>query len=306
MVKRIRVRLLSYNPSGTRLVSSAAKTTLSRKPADPTSMSDEDVSGWIRELIRRGHGSPLEHSSYTFSVEGCSRVFTHQLVRHRIASYTQQSMRYSEGYLRNQALEAAAIVGIECPRSPREGAKEAYDCYSRSLEAVLESSDDDVLRVASIAYVIPLGMRGREASAYARALLMATSIYYKLLASGVKRERARYAIPQAVRTNIVFTMNARTFLESFLPLRLCTRAQSETRAIAWRIRDILLDVHPVIFRYAGPRCVLYENMTRGDPCTLDEFLGGVCKFGLERCPELVPNEGIPSCLASARPKQGLS
>ena len=51
-----------------------------------------------RELIRRvlkyGHESVIEHASFTFFVEGVSRSLTHQLVRHRIASYTQQSMRY--------------------------------------------------------------------------------------------------------------------------------------------------------------------------------------------------------------------
>ena len=51
-----------------------------------------------REIIRRvlgyGHESVIEHATFTFSVEGVSRSLTHQLVRHRIASYTQQSMRY--------------------------------------------------------------------------------------------------------------------------------------------------------------------------------------------------------------------
>lgn len=51
-----------------------------------------------REIIRRvleyGHESVIEHACFTFFVEGISRSLTHQLVRHRIASYTQQSMRY--------------------------------------------------------------------------------------------------------------------------------------------------------------------------------------------------------------------
>jgi thymidylate synthase (FAD) len=53
-----------------------------------------------REIIRRvlgyGHESVIEHASFTFFVEGISRSLTHQLVRHRIASYTQQSMRYAD------------------------------------------------------------------------------------------------------------------------------------------------------------------------------------------------------------------
>jgi len=48
----------------------------------------------IRRVLRSGHESVIEHASFTFFVEGISRSLTHQLVRHRIASYTQQSMRY--------------------------------------------------------------------------------------------------------------------------------------------------------------------------------------------------------------------
>jgi len=48
----------------------------------------------IRRILKYGHESVIEHASFTFFVEGVSRSLTHQLVRHRIASYTQQSMRY--------------------------------------------------------------------------------------------------------------------------------------------------------------------------------------------------------------------
>lgn len=50
----------------------------------------------IRKVLASGHDSVLEHVSFTFAIEGVSRVLTHQLVRHRIASYSQQSQRYVE------------------------------------------------------------------------------------------------------------------------------------------------------------------------------------------------------------------
>lgn len=50
----------------------------------------------IRKVLASGHESVLEHVSFTFMIEGVSRVLTHQLVRHRIASYSQQSQRYVE------------------------------------------------------------------------------------------------------------------------------------------------------------------------------------------------------------------
>lgn len=49
---------------------------------------------FIRMIIKKGHESVLEHASATFRIKGASRAFTHQLVRHRLCAYTQQSQRY--------------------------------------------------------------------------------------------------------------------------------------------------------------------------------------------------------------------
>ena len=57
-------------------------------------MSDEQAAKLVRKLVGMGHYSPMEHVTFTFAIEGVSRVLTHQLVRHRIASYSQQSQRY--------------------------------------------------------------------------------------------------------------------------------------------------------------------------------------------------------------------
>jgi len=57
-------------------------------------VSLEEAREIIRRVLGYGHESVIEHACFTFFVEGISRSLTHQLVRHRIASYTQQSMRY--------------------------------------------------------------------------------------------------------------------------------------------------------------------------------------------------------------------
>lgn len=51
-------------------------------------------AAFVRQVLESGHGSPLEHVSFTFGLSGVSRALTHQLVRHRVASYSQQSQRY--------------------------------------------------------------------------------------------------------------------------------------------------------------------------------------------------------------------
>jgi len=57
-------------------------------------LSGSDIRGFLEKILSLGHLSVLEHASFTFGIEGISRVTTHQLVRHRIASFSQQSQRY--------------------------------------------------------------------------------------------------------------------------------------------------------------------------------------------------------------------
>ena len=56
--------------------------------------SEEDIDRFVNMLSSIGHESPLEHATFTFAIEGISRACANQLVRHRIASYSQQSQRY--------------------------------------------------------------------------------------------------------------------------------------------------------------------------------------------------------------------
>lgn len=92
----MKVELLKYTSEPEILVAMAAKLCYSEATIDDLwqRMKEEEVSGFINKLMEMGHHSPFEHISFTFGIEGISRVTTHQLVRHRIASYSQQSQRY--------------------------------------------------------------------------------------------------------------------------------------------------------------------------------------------------------------------
>ncbi|MCD6127384.1 MAG: FAD-dependent thymidylate synthase [Methanomicrobia archaeon] len=91
----MKVHLVTYTKDPDRICAMAAYVSVSKRPLSEFSedWTDEDTEKWIKIVIERGHTSVLEHASFTFSLEGVSRVCTHQLVRHRIASYTQQSLR---------------------------------------------------------------------------------------------------------------------------------------------------------------------------------------------------------------------
>lgn len=92
----LKVKLLDYTPEPERVVAMAARLCYSAVGAEELSerLSEEKVKEMVRKMVALGHASTIEHVSFTFGIEGVSRVLTHQLVRHRIASYDQQSQRY--------------------------------------------------------------------------------------------------------------------------------------------------------------------------------------------------------------------
>lgn len=92
----MRVTLLSYTKDAERLCASAAHSCYSDKPASELMDDWDEKKGqrWLGNPLASGHHSVIEHASFTFSIEGASRALTHQLVRHRLASFSQQSQRY--------------------------------------------------------------------------------------------------------------------------------------------------------------------------------------------------------------------
>lgn len=93
---KIKVELISYtkNPEET-IVAAIRQCYSSLGAADLKKKVDESQKKrLIDQIIKSGHHSTIEHASFTFAIEGVSRACTHQLVRHRLASYSQQSQRY--------------------------------------------------------------------------------------------------------------------------------------------------------------------------------------------------------------------
>lgn len=290
------VKLIYATSGAERIVASAAKATLS--PRDFTEISsgmeDEDVEKWIRELVTRGHGSPLEHCLYVYEIV-CSRVTSHQLVRHRHASYSQLSQRYSDKYLRGLVERASKLLGLERPSDYGQVAQVLRKLAERGLNFT------ELLDALSEAFIIPPAVVVARNFKFLVHLIESVASYYEALSSGVPYEDARYLLPQAVKTRLIVSMNAREILEVFLPLRMCSRAQWEIRHIAWELWRQLVRTHPSIFRYAGPRCVLIENRIKSAPCNLDDYLSGKCDFTMERCPEGQPRARIHKCLSDSLP-----
>src|SRR3972149_9324932 len=92
----LHVVLLRHTPEPEKLIAEAAKLCYSPSKIDDLTrvIEETDQQKFIDRLLSMGHVSPVEHASFTFGVEGISRACSHQLVRHRLASYSQQSQRY--------------------------------------------------------------------------------------------------------------------------------------------------------------------------------------------------------------------
>lgn len=90
------VSLLTYTPDSESLVATAARLCYSASDFQTLTQSTlpDDNRQMISKVLALGHYGVLEHAVFSFAVEGVSRALTHQLVRHRLASFAQQSQRY--------------------------------------------------------------------------------------------------------------------------------------------------------------------------------------------------------------------
>lgn len=213
-------KLLSHTPDPERAIAVAASVCYSEGDATTigASMDDADVGRMIANLKRSGHLTPFEHASFTFDVSGVSRTLTHQLVRHRLASFNQQSQRYVE-----MASDGMSFGYVVPP----------------SIDSADADPDTGVVE---------------EQEAFHAAMTAAWEAYRELIDLGVPKEDARYVLPNACMSNIVVTMNARELMH-FFSLRCCNRAQWEIRELAWQMLGLCRNVAPRIFDGCGPGCV---------------------------------------------------
>jgi thymidylate synthase (FAD) len=91
----MKVRIIAHTPHPDMISAAAAKLTHSKSAPDELLKDEpEKMNKLLKSVVGMGHTSVIEHAYFTFSIEGISRACSHQLVRHRMASYSQQSQRY--------------------------------------------------------------------------------------------------------------------------------------------------------------------------------------------------------------------
>ena len=223
----------TYNPEI--LVATAARCCYSNTPIpelkNGLAESPKEVERLIKLLISVNHESVFEHVVFTFAIDGISRSCSHQLVRHRIASYSQRSQRYCDCVDNLTYITPPAVTyNIKI--------KEQYD---NTMKLIADSYKTVWSELVSM--YISEGMKLQDAEKKAN-------------------EDARYVLPNACTTSIVMTMNVRSLL-NFFKERCCNRAQWEIRDLANEMLKQCKETAPLLFSKAGPDCAVYGKCPEG-------------------------------------------
>lgn len=159
------VRLLYHTPDPERAVAVGAR--LCYAPVGAAElmegMADDSVRTVLRTIMNSGHFSALEHASYTFAIDGVSRALTHQLVRHRLASYNQQSQRYVS-YAEEPCFVVPPAVAADPVVADRFEAatRAAFAAYRELLDAGVAAEDARYLLPNAMETKIVVTMNVRE------------------------------------------------------------------------------------------------------------------------------------------------
>ena len=211
------VKLLSYTNRPEEICSIAGKMLVyERLPKDLNEVPN--AAEIVRKMNKFNFKPHIEHASFTFLIKGISRSCSHQLIRHRIASYSQQS----QGYViqsNNYTIPPSIKKNSEAERIFKETISIIFDCYNKLLKRV------------------PV-------------------------------EDARFILPNAAKTNIMLTMNARS-LQHFFNTRCCLSAQWEIRELAEKMKELVKEAAPALFESSGPYCA-----------------SGECPFPIKECAEM--------------------
>lgn len=159
------VRLLYHTPDPQRSIATAARLCYAPVGAAELmeTMDEAAIRRVLKTVISSGHLSTLEHASYTFAIDGVSRAMTHQLVRHRMASYNQQSQRYV-----SYSSEPNFIIPPEVEGNPElkgrylDACNEAFAHYRALIDAGVKPEDARYLLPNAMETKIAVTMNVRE------------------------------------------------------------------------------------------------------------------------------------------------
>ncbi len=215
------VQLLTHTPEPERITVAAALLCYQKgtpQEAYEKAGSEKLKNRLFNELVKQGHGSVLEHANFTFGISGMSRSCSHQLVRHRMGAFNQQSQRYVnvgdyEYFVVPPSLDEEKFKDIT---------KQIVDYYNSEVQ----------------------NLKGKGKT------------------SEQSQEDARFIIPNAGKTNVIWTTNLRNLIH-VAHYRLCNRSQWEIRKLLGLVKKEMQSKFPVIAQYLTPKCDFYLYCDEG-------------------------------------------
>jgi thymidylate synthase (FAD) len=174
---------------------------------DKSDCMGEKDKALLRRLISSGHHSVIEHIVYTFSIKGISRALLQELARHRIASYSVKSTRYTLKELKNERFFTDNF-------KVKHDVLEKYCVYQEGFIGL------------NLAHML--------------------EHIIQLLKDGFSNDQVKYLLPEAFKTELVMTINARS-LRNLLHLRIDKRALKEFQELSKAIVDSLPKDHLILF-----------------------------------------------------------
>jgi len=242
----MRVKLIATTPNPIEVMYISARTCYS--PSSPNDMFEktivvENAEKLVKQVLGSGHQSIAEHVNFTFAIEGISRACSHQLVRHRHCTFSQQSQRYVE--IKEDYDQVKGLVLSIDPTSSSYN-KDELDENETKLQEILTKyfviTEDSLLSLGH-----------------------ALMYYLDKTRKGIKPEDARNDLPNATKTNLVMTCNLRELMH-MCNLRLCTRAQKEIRNLFKAIAEEVKNNDDFIGRFLVPSCEVNGFCTEHKCC----------------------------------------
>lgn len=177
-------------------------------------ITEDSAEKFVRGIIKSGHESVIEHVSLSVKVI-CDRGVSHEIVRHRLASYSQESTRYCNYTGEKFGGEIAVI-------DPATG-------FGWNIESERDR------RIYNI---------------WTCAMRFADAFYIDMIQAGAKPEEARSVLPNSLKTEIVMTMNLREW-RHFLRLRGSKAAHPQIREVADMVLAVFREKYPVFVEDIG-------------------------------------------------------
>jgi len=222
--KRMEVTLLHHTPL--EIMETAINTCWDTH--DKCVPGEVNVAKIDRVVNKFKHASTSEHVTYNFYIKGCSRCVLQELARHRLASPSVKSTRYTLKELKEEETFVNVVSDESLNPYRTQTAPYVNWCIQPSV-------------VRAQKYLVFTGIMMVDIAS-----VKALENLREIIVSGVSNDKAKYCLPESYRTELTWTINVRS-LKNFIMLRTDKAALWEIRELAYRIYDTIPDDHKFLY-----------------------------------------------------------